>query len=276
MVLESILLQMNRMNLTFENNTSLMVTGMKQTSPMTIFLLKSSEVIIHNSKLLFVRNIAAMLSGGITFSASTCRIKNITATFDYNSGIDGGALAFYNNSRAGLEDTDWEFDSVQTTMQFCFNRAQTRGGAIFVDDSDYTDVLTTQYYDHFIQVRTTPMTQVPINVNVYFSKNTAEVAGDDIYGGWIDTISAQLINLTGHPPQIDSLHAVTSDPIRICICIHSLPMCNVTEYRTEVFPGESFEIEAVAVGQRMGIVPSIVRASFADGEGRLLENSAQP
>ena len=154
-------------------------------------------------------------------------------------------------------------------MQFCFNRAQTRGGAIFVDDSDYTDVLTTQYYDHFIQVRTTPMTQVPINVNVYFSKNTAEVAGDDIYGGWIDTISAQLINLTGHPPQIDSLHAVTSDPIRICICIHSLPMCNVTEYRTEVFPGESFEIEAVAVGQRMGIVPSIVRASFADGEGRL-------
>ena len=269
LVLESIILQMNRMNLTFENNTSLMVTGMKQTSPMTIFLLKSSEVIIHNSKLLFIRNIAAMLSGGITFSASTCRIKNITATFDYNSGIDGGALAFYDNSYVGLEDTHWEFDSVQTTMLFRFNRAQTRGGAIFVDDSDYTDVLTTQYYDHFIQVL--PTIQVPINVNVYFSNNTAEVAGDDIYGGWIDTILAQLIklNLTGHPPQIDSLHAVTSDPIRVCICIHSLPMCNVTEYQTEIFPGESFEIEAVAVGQRMGIVPSVVSASFADGEGRL-------
>ncbi len=188
----------------------------------------------------------------------------------FNNGIDGGALAFYDNSHVELEDTDWEFDSVQTSMQFRFNRAQTRGGAIFVDDSDYTDVLTTQYHDHFIQVRNTlPRIQAPINVNANFSNNTAEVAGDDIYGGWIDTISAQLINLTGHPPQKDSLHAVTSDPIRICICFHSPPVCNVTEYQTEVFPGESFEIEAVAVGQRMGIVPSIVRASFTDGEGRL-------
>lgn len=62
---------------------------------------------------------------------------------------------------------------------------------------------------------------------------------------------------------------MASDPVRICICVHSLLTCYVTEYQTEVFPGEPFEIEAVAVGQRMGIVPSIVRASFTDGEGRL-------
>ena len=60
LVLESILLKMDRMSLTFENNTSLMV-GTKQTNPITIFLLKASEVILHNSNLLFVGNTAAML-----------------------------------------------------------------------------------------------------------------------------------------------------------------------------------------------------------------------
>ena len=37
----------------------------------------------------------------------------------------------------------------------------------------------------------------------------------------------------------------------------------------KVFPGQTFEIEAVAVGQRMGIVPSIVFAQFNDEEGQL-------
>ena len=32
----------------------------------------------------------------------------------------------------------------------------------------------------------------------------------------------------------------------------------MTEHRINIFPGETFEIKAVAVGQRLGIVPSIV------------------
>ena len=104
--------------------------------------------------------------------------------FNYNSGIDGEALAFYSNSQARIEDTDWEFDSVQTDVQFCFSRAQTRGGAIFVDDADYTDVLTTQYIDHFVQVPSfTSMQRLerPISISVNFTGNIAEVAGDNIY-----------------------------------------------------------------------------------------------
>ncbi len=77
LVLESILLQMNKMNLTFENNTSLMGIGMKQISPIQYFCLSHVRSSYITPELLFVRNTAAMLSGGITFSASTCRIKNI-------------------------------------------------------------------------------------------------------------------------------------------------------------------------------------------------------
>ena len=276
MVLDNVYLTVNRMSFTFENNTSLIAGAQQIYVPTTIFLLKATQVVLHNSKLSFVGNSAAMLSGGLTFSASTCRIKNITAVFDYNSGIDGGALAFYGNSHVEIENTDWEFEGVQTNVFFRFNRAQTRGGAIFVDDSDYTDVLTTQYYDHFIQMPSLKyIPQERTNISVNFTNNIAEVAGDDIYGGWIDTNLAisgpqwSRINLTGHPPQMGSMYAVTSDPIRVCICIQSFPVCNITEYQVEVFPGQSFEIEAVAVGQRMGIVPSIVTVSFTDGEGRL-------
>ena len=38
-----------------------------------------------------------------------------------------------------------------------------------------------------------------------------------------------------------------------------------------IFPGQAFEIEAVAVGQRMGFVLSIVLAQFVDQEGSLEE-----
>ena len=36
-----------------------------------------------------------------------------------------------------------------------------------------------------------------------------------------------------------------------------------------IFPGENFEIEAAAVGQRLGIVPSIVSVIESPNEGSL-------
>ena len=67
------------------------------------------------------------------------------------------------------------------------------------------------------------------------------------------------------------MNAVASDPTRICLCIDSNPDCSITQHQVTVFPGQKFEIEAVAVGQRMGIVPSIAIAKFSDDEGSLGE-----
>ena len=50
----------------------------------------------------------------------------------------------------------------------------------------------------------------------------------------------------------------------MCLCINSVPDCNIFEHPLAVYPGEMFEIEAVAVGQRMGVVPSIVIADLSD------------
>ena len=103
-----------------------------------------------------------------------------------------------------------------------------------------------------------------------------------MYGGWIDLCKFLYISVRERVILVNmgvvwvfaqnDLHSVTSNPIRICICFDSIPLCNVTEYKVnKLFPGQTCEIEAVAVGQRMGIVPSIVLAQFSDEEGSLEE-----
>ena len=93
--------------------------------------------------------------------------------------------------------------------------------------------------------------------------NTAKVSGNEVYGGWIDCISNAEFNIT-----INNYHAVTSNPLRICMCTQSSPDC-ITEKEFDIFPGQIFQIEAVAVGQRYGIVPSIVTAQLLDSNGNL-------
>ena len=95
-----------------------------------------------------------------------------------------------------------------------------------------------------------------------FFNNTARISGNEVYGGWIDCISYYV------KFRIDSYHAVSSNPIRICICSHSSPEC-ATQIEVDIFPGQTFQIKAVAVGQRFGIVPSIVAAQLLDSEGKL-------
>ena len=113
-------------------------------------------------------------------------------------------------------------------------------------------------------------------LHLHFSHNTAKVSGNDLYGGRID--SRRLRHeffLSWFPPNgSDIRYAIASDPIRVCICEGVFPMCNQTDYHIKAFPGQTFQIEVVAVGQRMGIVPAVVTTEFSDGEGRLGEGQA--
>ena len=53
------------------------------------------------------------------------------------------------------------------------------------------------------------------------------------------------------------------------MCSKYILLYNITEHQVNVFPGETFDIEAVAVGQRMGIVPSTVNILESPDEGSL-------
>ena len=84
-----------------------------------------------------------------------------------------------------------------------------------------------------------------------------------MYGGWIDCFY-QLYRTFSINSQTS--YAVSSNPLRICLCCHSSPAC-IPLKQIDIFPGQTFQIEAVAVGQRYGIVPSIVSAELLESDG---------
>ena len=58
------------------------------------------------------------------------------------------------------------------------------------------------------------------------------------------------------------LSAVSSNPTRVSLCNNDIPDCNITQYNITAYPGETFQIPAVAVGQRFGTVPYPVESRF--------------
>ena len=251
--------------LIFKRNRSLQLQ-LKPYIPSAILLLQSvTASFMSNSRILFSNNTAER-SGGITSVDSNIIIGTNHIVFEYNEGGDGGGMAFYKKS---CIQCNINVQQKIYTAYFSNNRAHRNGGAIFVEDSDYAESWATVLIDlNFFW---------PTASNLYlqFVNNTAKMAGNDLYGGWIDTIRYG-VHISSTYPQTDH-YAITSDPTRICMCNNSIPVCNITKHHIKVFPGQRFAIEAVAVGQRMGLVPSSVIVQFNtsdDDEGSLGEGQS--
>lgn len=266
-------------DLIFLNNTSLLLDDLQHGIQSAIMLIEGLQMQIHDSKIIFSYNVAA-LSGGLTLINSTVKIKNINATFEHNEGGDGGAIAMYR--RAVIEEAIWihSCDSSEcgnhdcrcmpgSVIGFYHNRALRRGGAVYVEDPDYSNSVTHIHKEHFY----TCNQRLHGKNKILFERNSAMLAGNEIYGGWIDYLpicETYVYELQWTPwPKGD--HGITSNPTRICVCINSIPWCNITEYHEEIIPGQSFKLQAVAVGQREGVVPSIVITTFSDKNGNLGE-----
>ena len=108
--------------------------------------------------------------------------------------------------------------------------------------------------------------------------NGAKLAGNSIYGGYIDNCSVLNSHMQDHfpgipgmeafpilfdIPQNDSLTEVTSDIRNLCFCESRSPSCEVREKQVVIFPRQEITIPAVAVGQLNGTVPSVVLSEIA-------------
>ena len=51
---------------------------------------------------------------------------------------------------------------------------------------------------------------------------------------------------------------IASDPTRVCFCIHATPNCSVESQNRTVYPGETFKIPVVVVGDPLGITTGTV------------------
>ena len=233
-----------------------------------VALYDNSRMIVgEQTNISFVGNHADQDGGAILADGSIIDIKGAMVCSD-NEASDGGAVALRNGASIVL--------NANCEILFIRNHAQSYGGALHVTDAiatwfkpDLHDPTSNNKQCFFEPTQVLyPEGDVP---SVVFLNNTADYAGGALYGGWVDlcqirgytVIGANVFDSMFHFQEAShDLSTVSSNPTRVCVCINGLPACSTTKHKITAYPGETFQIPAVCVGQRFGTVPFAVHARF--------------
>ena len=227
-----------------------------------IALYSSSQLVFgEQSNVTFLQNYAQQYGGAILVDGSTIVVESeAMAAFTENEAYNGGALAFQNDARIMLKS--------HSQITFKRNHAQQYGGALYVEEPTPEII----YHLHSYKIRC--FFDIPTNLHaiprLMFGNNTADTAGNSLYGGWVEFCTNSkgksgmfVFNKTFHfQKALSQLSTVSSNPTRVCVCIKNHPDCNITHYNVTVYPGATFQIPAVAVGQMFGTVPFTVQSRF--------------
>ena len=169
--------------------------------------------------------------------------------------------------------THWyTFSHADTRVLFHNNKAHYKGGAIYVETEFGMPVCFFQL-DHVWEYASS-------NIQLTFEGNHANLAGSAINGGCVNSCWIYEVQVThfrrrmAGPPSVKvfekifnfmnstsapSLSLVSSDPIRVCFCNNATIDYAFSQIiQREAFPGQMFEVEAVAVGQQNGTTPGII------------------
>jgi hypothetical protein len=235
-------------NFIFRHNT---VNDGSHESP---FISTDSNIwFLANSLILFENNTGSQ-SGGITLVNTKVTSKGgSNLVFTSNRGRRGGAMAFYAQSHI-------LFNGGITNLTFTNNHASIVGGAIYVQDLDYTRIGYRHYHTEFFNINPNSIKKPTF----HFSNNTAIQAGDALYGGGGNADDIKFNNTAGTDWSI-----AATTPFRICRCQNSKPKCyDISKYnayyikQVNLLPGQTFNIEVVAVGYWDGTVPANIYAEF--------------
>ena len=231
----------------------------------------------------FLRN-RGETGGAIYAFASQLYIEG-NVQFLENEGYDGGAIALYEQSEIILT----YYMTTAHIANFTRNHARHYGGAIYVDEIKTNSQLVC-CYGHEIRQLNKNITDFDEHQNenktglMVFTNNTSDVAGSIIFGGWVKLCRTRILSSHFLPAYVafenlfvintdsSDLSPVSSGPVRVCICSDSKPVCNITYHTVKVYPGETFQISAVGVGQMYGTVPSIIHAQFRPKNAHIKPN----
>ena len=216
----------------------------------------------------FINN-SASGGGAISTNANSSLTFNGTIHFTNNGHYWGGITAG-GGVYIGVNST--VFILPNTTVYWENNHA-TLGGAIYVQDVSPLSYCTlfipyVPKEDCFFQLPDQNLFS-GINVKLVFKNNSAYDAGSVLYGGAIDNCkltdldshsSGKVFDMIVHNNDSDynTTSNISSDPIEICHCENNLPKCSQHYVTRTVYPGETFQVSVVAVGQRNGIVSNEV------------------
>ena len=200
--------------------------------------------------------------------------------FANNTAIIGGALK--------LCDSSLIIAHHGTNVTFLNNRAQ-KGGAIYFQQACMDTTPTCAFQLSF--PRGTTVEEISKHVRFTFTNNSAQIAGDAIYGGSLDRCST-IVPFTRkglHYPSYklsmyiyqkiflknyqNSTSWITSNPRQACFCgNNSLSQARInsdgtvdciTTYDTiKAYPGESFTLSLITVGQMNGSTSGTVEATL--------------
>ena len=176
------------------------------------------------------------------------------------------------------------------------NNHATLGGAIYVLDASHMSYCNSKYIniatlipkqDCFFQLPGQNLSS--IHMQLFFTNNSADIAGSALYGGVIDNCKLMGLDSYNSGKVFDELvdidleysktSTISSEPFRICECENNLPDCSAStpDYPYDVYktayPGETFHVSVGAVGQRDGTVSSTVRSKISEGSIGVLQDS---
>ena len=242
-----------------KKNTSLSLTGA------TSF---SSNSAIRGGAIYAECDSTLILSGNVGFINNGCDADRLRES-------RGGAMYLtLNSSFSILPDT---------TVHWENNQAQL-GGAIYVFNIYpfiYCKSYIAQYQPTekcFFQLHGQNLTRGIDGVKLIFKSNSADAAGSVLYGGAIDKCKLTGLRYSGRRvfdklfqyEADNTTSSISSDPFRLCPCRNNHLECNMPRKKISVYPGETFQVSVVAVGQRDGIVPAQVRSHM--NRGKLLSS----
>ena len=231
----------------------------------------------------FINNSATSRGGAICANTNNSLTFNGIITFSNNGYNRDGTDAlnvgtvYGGGVFLGLKST---FSILPNTTMYWENNHAALGGAIYVTDVSPLSYCTSAAKfvpkgECFFQLPG----QTLIDVQLIFKNNSADFAGSVLYGGVIDNCkltginshsSGEVFDMISH---IDNDYSTTSkissDPFRICSCgnHYKIPVCHHEKdslyfIDLDAYPGETFQVSLVAVGQRDGTAPSTVRSTI--------------
>ena len=249
-----------------------------------------------NGTNIFINNTSNWIGGAIFTKDITLNFSG-TSNFINNSASGGGAIGTDSNSSLTFNGTIyftnnghyWEgvtagggvylgvkciFSIFPNTTVYWENNCATLGGAIYVQDVSPLSYCTplVQYIPKqqcFFQLPGQTLSN-GIDVKLVFKNNSADVAGSVLYGGAIDhcklthgldsyssgEVFDMLVN--NNDTDYNTNSNISNDPIQICLCENNLPNCSKHHVSHTAYPGETFQVSVVAVGQRNGTVTGTV------------------
>ena len=194
-------------------------------------------------------------NSSIIFAGNTSFVRNKALTF-------GGALV--------LSSDSYIYFVENSSVIFDRNTAGNRGGAIYVFGVRACFTSSNPACSFYFFGK---------NFSLEFSNNVGQLAGDDIYGGNLESCSPEdrmsiFLNSSNVKVnhKIDTLSPFSSDPIQVCLCDDfgilccpnadgfPGPKCPEVTDTGIIFPGQNLTIQLLAVGQLWGATPAEIRA----------------